>query len=358
MEIKIVDRTSINAYISFCKSIYQQNIYYRDSMSTVLKSILMGKAEICNSSIIVPIMVLDESQIVAVCTFAIVDRMRDTLQITYFEALPQQDKAVEQIIDYGRTLAKKYGIEKILIGLNFHVNYGLGLLADQYEQVQGFGTAYNPPYYINYFQGFGGEEFNLVSYVAKMEGFDFAVEDRLAHRINGKYQVRKASFKEIKREANIYTDLNNRAFENHEFYYKRKAEEDLELFHEFKLLLREENLLFLEHNEKPIGFMLWYPDYHELMGPGESLGIKTLIKSKLFAHKIKKFKIVELGVLPEYQKNGAVLALFHKCRELVGDRYQYCESGWILEQNLASRGLGYRWGDKEYKHFKVFRIHV
>ncbi|AOT70761.1 GNAT family N-acetyltransferase [Geosporobacter ferrireducens] len=358
MEIRVVDQASVSAYISFCKSIYRRNIYYRDSMSRVLTSILKGKAEICKNSRIVPIMVLEEGRIAAVCTFAIVDRMKDTLQLTYFEALPHQDKAVEQMITYGKALAKAHGIKEILIGLNFHVNYGLGLLADQYEQVQGFGSAYNPSYYIDYFQRLGGEEFNLVSYVARMKGFDFGIKDRMINKINKKYQVRKASFKEIKREAGIYTELNNQAFQNHKFYYERRTEEDLELFQEFKLLLREENLLFLEHNGKPIGFMLWYPDYHELMGPGESLGIKTLIKHKLCAHKIRKFKIVELGILPEYQKNGAVFALFHKCREFVGDRYDYCESGWILEHNRASRGLGYRWADKEYKHFKVFRIPV
>lgn len=358
MEIKAVNQASVNEYIQFCKSIYQQNIYYRDSMSRVLKSILRGKAQICKSSRIFPIMVLDEGRIAAVCTFAIVDRMKDTLQLTYFEALPRQEKAVKEMLAYGRTLARQHGIETILIGLNFHVNYGLGLLADHYEHVQGFGTAYNPPYYIDYFQRFGGEEFNLVNYLTQMEGFDFRVDHRFISRITEKYQVRKASFRHIEREAGIYTDLNNRAFREHAFYYERRAEEDLELFREFRLLLKEENLLFLEHSGKPVGFMLWYPDYHELMGPGEALGIKTLIKNKLFSHKIKKFKIVELGVLPEYQKNGGVYALFHKCRELVGNRYDYCESGWILEHNLASRGLGFRWADKEYKHFKVFRIPV
>lgn len=358
MEIKAVEQTSVNDYIKFCREVYNNNIYYRDSMSASLRSILTAKAEICKSSIIKPIMIIDSGKIVAVCVFVIVDRMKDTLQIAYFEALENQEKAVEKIMDYGRQLAKEYHAEKILVGLNLHVNYGLGLLASHYEEVQSFGSSYNPPYYIDYFEKYTDEKINLVSYKAKMDNFDFGVADRIMNKIKKKYNVRKADFKDIKGEAEIYTHLNNHAFRCHKFYYERRLEEDLELFREFKLLLREENLLFLEYEGRPIGFMLWYPDFNELLEPSEALGLKTVIKNKLFSRKIKKFKIVEIGVLPEFQKNGAVLALFYQCREIVKDRYQVCESGWILEDNLASRGFGFRWGNQESKHYQVFLINV
>ncbi|MFZ5969893.1 MAG: hypothetical protein ACOYVK_22255 [Bacillota bacterium] len=358
MEIKIVDRSTQDRYIKFCKEIYKDNPYYRDNMSEVLKGILSGKAQICKSSKITPVMVMKDGNVLAVCIFAVVDRMKDTLQITFFEALEQQEEAVDRLMDFGRKLAKEQGIKKMLVGLNFHVNYGLGLLADSYDTAQSFGSSYNPPYYIDYFKKYADEEVNLVSYITKMDGFQLPGDSRIMDRIHGKYTVRKAEFKHLKREAEIYTYLNNHAFRNHDFYYERRVEEDLELFNEFKLLLKEENLLFLEHEGKPAGFMLWYPDYNELIGVGESVGIKTVIKNKLFANKIKKFKIVELGVLPELQKNGAVLALFQQCYQIVKDRYQLCESGWILEDNRASKGFGIRWADSEYKHFKVFRINV
>ncbi len=358
MEIKVVENKYINDYISFCKEVYRGNIYYRDIMSSTLKSILSGKAEICKSTIMKPIMVLDSGRIVAVCTFAIVDRMDDVLQIAYFEALENQEKAIEAIMEYGRELAEKHSITRILVGLNFHVNYGLGLLADHYEEVQSFGSSYNPPYYIDYFKKYTSEEVNLVSYLAKMVDFDFGVNKRLMDRITSKYSVRKADFKNIEREAAFYTHLNNKAFKNHRFYYERRLNEDLELFKEFKILLREENLLFMEYEGKPIGFMLWYPNFNELIKPGEGLGLKTVIKSKLFHSKIKKFKIVELGVIPEHQKNGAVLALFNHCFKIVKDRYEICEAGWILENNIDSRGFGFRWSDEEYKHYKAFIIDI
>lgn len=355
MEIKANDKEAIGDYLALYKEVYKDNIYFRDSMSMVLKGILTGKSLICKSSMIKPILVLKSKKVVAACTFGIVDRMNDTLQLTFFEALPNQENAIEKILDYGSQLAKEQGINKILIGLNFHVNYGLGLLADNYTSLQSFGSSYNPPYYIDYFKKYASEEINLVSYMGKMDRFDSILNEGLSNRIVNKYKVRKADFKNIERDVGIYTDLNNRAFCNHRFYYERRAEEDIELFKDFKLLLKEENLLILEYEGTPVGFMLWYPDFNQLIRPGEPIGIKTVIKNKFFSYKINKFKIVELGVLPEFQKKGGVLALFNKCRQLVKNRYEFCESGWVLEDNLDSKGFGLRWAD-EYKRYKVFLI--
>jgi len=305
-----------------------------------------------------PIMIIESGRIVAVCTFAIVDRMKDTLQIAYFEALENQEEAIDFMMNHAKSLAAEHGIKQILVGLNFHVNYGLGLLADSYDEVQSFGGAYNPPYYIDYFSKYAHEEIKLVSYLTEIENLNFNLNDRLLDKIKEKYHVRPADFKNIEKEAAIYTYLNNQAFKNHLFYYERRLEEDLELFKEFKLLLKEENLLFMEYEGKPIGFMLWYPDYNQLIKPGGSLGLKTLIWSKLFSSKINRFKIVEIGVLPEFQKKGAILSLFLRCAEITKDRYKYCEAGWILESNHASRTLGLRWGDQEYKQYKVFLINL
>ncbi|ABR49617.1 hypothetical protein Amet_3489 [Alkaliphilus metalliredigens QYMF] len=358
MEIKVVDHAYVKEYIGFCKEVYKNNNEYRDILSTSMKGILMGRAEICNGTVLRPIMVMDRGSIVAVCTFAIVDRMKDTLQLAYFEALAHQEPAIKMMMAYGKNLAKEHGIKKILVGLNLHVNYGLGLLVDGFHEPYSFGSAYNPPYYIDYFKEYAHEEINLASYLTKMKEFDFGMSPRLIQRVKEKYRVRAADFKNIEKDAAIYTHLNNKAFINHKFYYERRIQEDLELLNEFKILLKEENLLFIEYKGTPIGFMLWYPDFNELMKPGEQLGVKTVIKNKLFSHKIKKFKIVEIGILPGFQRNGAVVALFHGCWEIVKDRYELCESGWILEENYASTGLGLRWGDQVHKHYKAFVINL
>jgi GNAT superfamily N-acetyltransferase len=359
MEIKIVDNKDlIKGFIGFNRKVYTGNKYYRSTMEVVLKDILTGKAEICKSSNLTPAIVIEKGEICAACIYAIVDRMQDTLQITYFEALENKEEAVEHIINYGRSLAKKNNIKKMTAGFNLHVNYILGFLANKYEEVQSFGNAYNPPYYIDYFSKYASREISFNNYITNMDSFELPVEKKIMDRMLSRYNVRPADFKNLEKDAALYTEINNHIFSSHEFYYERRLSEDLELLKDFKLFIKEENLLFLEHNGKAVGFMLWYPDFNELIKPGQALGVKTFIKNKLFGYRIKKFKLVEMGVLPEYRGRGAILALFHKLREITRGRYEECETGWIMENNLPSKGFGIRWADKEYKQYKVFLIHV
>jgi hypothetical protein len=358
MEIKIVNKSSVKEYIGFCRTVYKGNIYYRDTMSLVLDSILSNKAEICKSSATVPVMVLNEGRVAAVCIFAVVDRMSDVLQMTHFEALENQETAVDALFEYGRKLAVERGIKTITVGFNLHVNYVLGILANRYEEVQSFGNAYNPPYYIDYFKRYKPHEVNFTNYLTDIKNFDFGIRKKVKDRISSRYNVRKADFRNMKREAEIYTRVNNLAFREHKFYYERRINEDLELFKEFRFFLKEENLLFLEHDGETIGFMLWYPDFSQLIKPGESLGIRTFLRNKLFGKRINRFKLVELGVVPEYQKSGAVMALFSKLEELTANRYEFCETGWILQNNTSSLDLCSRWAEKEYKNYKIFLIQV
>lgn len=357
MEIVKVHSGNIEKFIRFSKSIYTGNPYYRDTMSRTVINILKGKAQICNGNFIEGIMVQDGGKIVAVCVFSIIDRMKDVMQMAYLET-ENDNKAIEELIAYGKKLARKNGISKLLAGLNIHVNYGLGFLASHFDTNQSLGSSYNPEYYIELLRPRSTEEITLISYLTSMDKFDFHLEDRLVERILREYTVRKADFWHLEKEAKIYTDINNKAFKNHRFYYERKVEEDLELFKEFKILLKAENLLFLEHDHEPIGFMLWYPDFNQLLAEGESIGLKTLIKNKFYPKLINTFKIVEIGIIPEYQKTGAVFSLFHACDLLTRGKYDFCESGWVLEDNTSSTGLGVRWAQAEYKQYKVFMINV
>jgi hypothetical protein len=126
------------------------------------------------------------------------------------------------------------------------------------------------------------------------------------------------------------------------------------LFKELKYLLREENLIFVEKLGVPVGFMLWYPDYNELINKGETPGIKTVVKNKLFSDRIKTFKIVEMGVIPGERNKGAILALFDYCYKSTKGRYESMESSWILSENIKSKSFGMKWADEEFKHYKAY----
>jgi hypothetical protein len=100
--------------------------------------------------------------------------------------------------------------------------------------------------------------------------------------------------------------------------------------------------------------MLWYPDYNELIPSEKSLSLKTVIDHKLFNKKMSTFKIVEIGVIEEEQKNGAILALFDTLNQLTMNKYDYCESSWILKDNRDSSNFGIKWSEGEYKTYAAY----
>ena len=341
-------------FIDFQKEIYKYDAQFRDLQSVSLPDILERKAQIIKGSYIEPYLVYsDEFKIEAVFILAVIDRMPDTMQIAFLDFVDKEE-VFGEIYRFAKQKAKEKSTSKILIGLNLHVNYGLGLLADSFGSIPSFGSAYNKEYYIKYIEKYMKPTDTLYSYKIKISEMDVNLSDRLREYISKNFIIRQADFKNIKETAAIYTQINNKVFVNHKYYYTAREEEDIELLSSFRYVIKEENLLFVYHNEKPVGFMLWYPDFNQLLGIGKRLGIFSVLKYKLGLEKIDTVKITEFGVLPEYKNSGAVIALLDYFYKLRGNDYVYLESGWIMKSNKASTAITSRFMKNKYKTFKVY----
>ncbi len=349
-------KTDYKDYIRFVRGIYSRFPNYKDSSTPVLKQFLYKQGVFCSSLDIIPVMVKNEGSIIAACIYIISGNYDKTLQIAFFEALENCQEAVDLIMEEAEQLCRERGLEKISIGLNGHVNYGIGFLCDRHDADISFGSSYTPDYYASYFSKYASKQHDMVSYWGSMSTLSFEKYEKLLKRINRRFNYRHMNFKDFRAEMKIYTDLNNICFKEHPFYFERSYQEDYELFQELKHFIKEENIIFVQEGERPVGYMLWYPDFNELLGYGETIGIGAYIRSKLFSKRIKKLKIVEIAVLPEYQNSGAILGLFHECYKKNAHRYAAYETSWIFEENYKSRNLGAKLLEKEYKHYTAYEI--
>lgn len=354
MELISVTDENLKDFLKFYREQYLNSDLRRDTMSGLLKSLLNGKSELCKSVYTEPVMVVDNNEITMISVLAHAQRMPEYLQICFFESDKYNMGAFNLILDRAVKAAKERGADKLTGSLNIHVNYGLGFLASDFDKKQSFGSSHNPEFYNDYFEKSGFEAIHMVSYKKDMVNSPELINNDIREKLNEIYTVRKADFKNFKREIEIYTKINNEAFINHLFYYQRKTEEDYELFRDLKYLMKEENLLFVEKAGAPVGFMLWYPDFNEIIGRCETAGLKTVIKNKFFHRKIKTFKIVEMGVKPSERNRGAILALFDYCFKCTSGKYDTMESSWILTENLKSKSFGMKWADEESKHYKAY----
>lgn len=354
MELRHVEKEDLKGFISFYEKRYLDSPLRRNSMSGLLRDLLYGKSVMCKSARLEPLMIMDGDKLVMICVLAYVDRMPDYVQIAFFEADICSQEGFSLIMDRAMAFAKENGATKITGSLNVHVNYGLGFLASNYEAMQGFGTMHNPPFYHEFFEANGFRAIEMVSFRKDFKDYNDFLDPRLVERVKRRYSTRNLDMGRLEEEANLYTRINNEAFHDHLFYYKRRAEEDLELFTDFRHLLKPENLVFVYKGEEAVGFMLWYPDFHEIMKPGESIGLKTVMRHRFSRRKISTFKIVEMGVIPSEQKHGAILALLDHVFQATRGKYQTFESGWILDDNRSSKMLGVKFADGEYKRYKAY----
>lgn len=341
------------------KKIYKQDLFYRDSTTPILELVMNPSGSFAKGVEVSPVIVEEQNSPLVSALFIIAHKMSDTLQVGFFEAVPDRFDAVNMLVQRARSIAKEKRLRRIVIGLDGHVNNRLGIFAGPNRSPVSFGSGYNPLYYIDYLEQCASSSEILVSYQYDILQRDMANEKKVIGRVSRRFQVRKGNFRNLRKEIELYTHLSNECFQQHPLYFERTIEEDYELFKSFSPFLKEENFLVAELDKKPIGFLLWYPDFHELVKPGKRMGIKTLLKYHLAGNAISRFKIAEFGILPQYQASGVIIGLIDKCIEIGRKNgYRFCESGWIFDSNIKSKKVVKRWADEPYKIYKIFEIEM
>ncbi len=353
------DLKDIKRFINFNRVVYQGIPNYRDSMSEIVKMFLFKKTSYAQHGDVLPFIIEEKGEIQLRAAFISDQKLPGVLMVSFFEALPGVQAAVDLMLSQAESLASAKGLSRIVIGLDAHLNYGVGFLASHFEQTPCFGFGYTPEYYLDYFKEC--REYGFTSILVEISKFNLERETPTLKRISRKgFTFRQADFKEIEREIEIFTELNNACYQEHLWWSERTFDEDKELLFPFRWFIRPENLIIAEKEGRPVGLMLWYPDYNRLVPAGKGLGLGALLKNRWGGAKdIDRVKLANLVVLPEFRASGVVLGLLAEFYRCVKDRYKFCEAGWIEGNNYKSRAFGLRWQDlgcSEYKQYKAFEV--
>lgn len=360
MKLEYCDsKLDLKEIIEFRKNLYKDDKNFKNNDEIIIKELIKRESQFAKNSTIIPVIVKDKSKVIATCLYIHNNAYKDYIQISFLEFQYENRAEILELIIYK---AKEIGKEKeaklISIGLNGHVNYGLGLLSKGFEYKQSFGNTYNKNYYCKTIEEIGFLKTDLVSFKRDINDFDFVKYKNILNRINRKFSYRYINKKNLKEEMKIYTNLNNEIFENHKFYYKSNKAYDYELFKDLFYLLDKEHLIFAYKEDKPIGFILWYPDFNELLSENKYADKFLFLRNLLNKRKIKTFKVVEIGVIPQYQNSGVILGLFNECLNIAKERYKTCESSWILKDNFKSKNFGLKFDAEFYKEYSVYELEI
>jgi hypothetical protein len=89
--------------------------------------------------------------------------------------------------------------------------------------------------------------------------------------------------------------------------------------------------------------LLWYPDFNELVGPGQALGLGTLLRYRalraLGRNPIRAVRLTEIAVHPAHRSRKVLAGMTMKMIERVeAAGHLFTEGGFIFEENQSSIG--------------------
>ena len=345
-----LETIELKEYLSFMRTVYKDDANFKDNKTGVIKIACQKSRPFYRATLQEIVCVKNNGRILCACVLISNTRASGDLYLSFFEALPDCKDAVSILVDHADFFGKKHGCSKLVVALDGHVNYSVGFGQD--IESPSFGESYSPAYYHDYF-----DEFTKVKFVSYYDS-RMLVHERIERDLKrfednvDETSLEHADFgRGFEATMRRYTDLNNEIFAGHKYYSSRNYDEDMDLFRDMIPLLNNSNLIFAKQDGKDIGFVLWYPDFNELVPIGKGASVLTYIQHKLLGKQPKTAKVVEIGVLPEYRQKCVVLSLFAAALESCSADVDKIISSWILDENSKSKAITRRYTsilNKEY----------
>ncbi len=229
--------------------------------------------------------------------------------IGFFDCINDQNTA-GFIFDFAKNLLKQKGMEAMDGPINFGERDKFwGLLIEGFTQPL-YAMNYNPPYYKTLFENYGfGIYFNQLCFSREIHSpvADNFLEMHERISKNKNISAKPMKVKELKKFADDFTEIYNKAWANHGEGKELTNSQTLKLFNTLKPVINEHISWFVYENEKPIAMWMNIPDLNQWF---KFLNGKFGIWQKLKFLLVKKFtknkKMIGLvfGIIPEWQKKG------------------------------------------------------
>jgi len=228
-----------------------------------------------------------------------------------FECINDGDVATALFEGAARWLRKR-GRSEMMGPIDYSTNYVCGLLIDGFQFPPTILTAHNPPYYRHLIESCG--------FTKAKDWYAWWFADpakatthlrRLAARFRRRCSavIRPANLKNIRDESRRLRQIYNQAWEkNWGFVPFTEAEIEF-MTRELKPLLVPEFAWIAEIGNEPVGFTLCLPDINvalqKIDGRLTRFGLPIgLIKLLLYKRRIRKGRLIALGVVEKYRRAG------------------------------------------------------
>jgi GNAT superfamily N-acetyltransferase len=279
-----------------------------------------------------------------------------------FESLDDQDVA-NALFEAAENWLRGKGRDEIMGPIDYSTNYVCGLLVDGFEHPPTVLTSHNPPSYAALFEARG---FTKITdfYAWWFPDATMAIPRlrRLARKFARRnLTIRAGNLKNIHEEGRRLREIYNQAWANNWGFVPFSESEIEYMTKELKPIVDPEWTLFAEADGKPVGFILGVPDINvalqKIDGRLTRFGFPIgLIKLLYHKSRIRKARLIALGVIEQYRRAGVAEMLVLRVME---DGMQNRGFSFELSMTLEGNHLINRFleaiGATKYKTYRIYR---
>ena len=279
-----------------------------------------------------------------------------------FESIDDHDVATA-LFDVAASWLRMKGRMEIMGPIDYSTNYVCGLLIDGFQFPPTILTAHNPGYYSQLIESCG--------FTKAKDWYAWWFADparavahlrRLATRFNARCPavIRPANLRNLRDESRRLREIYNQAWgKNWGFVPFTEAEIEF-MTNELKPLLVPEFAWIAEVGNEPVGFILTLPDINvvlrNLNGRLTRFGLPIgLIKLLSYKKRIRKARLIALGVIEKYRRAGiAEMLVLRVIEETMVKRGITGELSMTLEDNFMINRFLEAIGAQRYKTWRIY----
>jgi len=279
----------------------------------------------------------------------------------FFECIDNEDVA-GALFDAATGWLKEKGMDGVYGPENPSTNDTCGTLIDGFDTPPYIMMVHNMPYYDKLISGYGFEKkMDLYSYQLNINEFStkfLRLSEKIEQRLENRgIIIRNVNFKNIKEETAKLRSIYNRAWSKNWGFIPMDEDEFSDLVKELKMVTLPELVFIAEDKGKAVAFIALLPDLNERLiqiRNGRLLPFNFL-KLLNFKKKVKRVRVLTLGIIDGYRNSGIDAVMYSKCYEVTKSiGYKEAEASWILENNDMMNRILINTNAKVYKKYRIY----
>lgn len=279
-----------------------------------------------------------------------------------FESIDDHDVAAA-LFEAAANWLRAKGRTETMGPIDYSTNYVCGLLIDGFQFPPTILTAHNPPYYRHLIENCGFTKTkDWYAWWFADPAKAVAHLQRFAARFKARCPatIRTANLRNLRDESRRLREIYNQAWEKNWGFVPFTEPEIEFMTNELKPLLMPEFAWIAEIGDEAVGFTLCLPDINVVLGDlngrltrfGLPIG---LIKLLFYKKRIRKGRLIALGVIEKYRRAGiAEMLVLRVMEETMIKRGITGELSMTLEDNFMINRFLEAIGAHRYKTYRIY----